>query len=391
MTKKEKKKKSKNERKKIHTLVGVSADPCTYISSDKFVSSSLVGVEVELEGVQDLLIEDSVFKSYWDTIEDGSLRDGGMEYVLSRPFAGIDLDKALSLFDEHVSKSGHNIKVNKRTSVHIHIDVRDLTYKEVTKFVCLYIIFEDALFNVAGKDRKDNIFSTSLDNASGNLSKMNSFGDDPDPAEVHHILRSFTKYSACNLAAIQKYGSLEFRNHEGTYDVERITLWINLLLSLKKAAVEIQLPTAEIFSSISTEGTSSFLKSVFGEMSSLLEYNDLEYGIYNGLRLAQDIVYHQQLEDSIELPTVEDPKETSFAVYYKKRKPKRFEERFEIFMENGGTPFSLSRGNLNRLMADVEARERGIQWEDDVGIPLQPALFEVDVENPLEIIEIGEE
>ena len=153
---KKKARKKKAATKKMHQLLhNISADPCTYTPSDKFVSSSLVGVEFELEGMNRFRVDDPEFAAYWKIVEDGSLRDGGKEFVLSRPFAGADLDKALSLFDKHVSKSGHDIKISDRTSVHVHIDVRDLTFAQLT-------IFETALFNMAGETRANNIFATSL-------------------------------------------------------------------------------------------------------------------------------------------------------------------------------------------------------------------------------------
>lgn len=325
--------------KKIHELVGHDPDPCTYQSSDKFISSSLVGVEIELEGMNGLRIDNRTFSSYWRETEDGSLRDGGREYVLSRPFAGKDLEKALSLFDKHVAKSGHKIRVSDRTSVHVHIDVRDLTYEQLTRLVCIYAIFEDALFNLVGKERANNIFSTSLSNAEGNLKTLGVFGEDPNNAQARSVFINFTKYSACNISAVSRYGSLEFRNHEGTYDIERIIKWINILLLLKEAAIGMEIPVQEIFSNISSEGTQSFFNDVFKEYSQELDYPNLEFDMYNGLRLAQDIIYSQKLDSSITVPECKDSKESVFAKYYKKRKPKRFNDRYASFIksiENGG-------------------------------------------------------
>lgn len=318
---------------KIHQLVHVSPDPCSYEESEFFVDNTLIGVEVELERVNRLRIENPEFHEYWKTTDDGSLRDGGKEYVLSRPFTGADLEKALTLFDAEIAQSGHPIQISDRTSVHIHVDVRNLTYAQLTKFVCIYAIFEEALFNFVGRKRKNNIFATSLSNAEGSLHMLGGKGDDPNADEVTHTLMHFTKYSACNIAAVATYGSLEFRNHEGTYDVGRIMKWINILLLMKKAATTLELPPQDIFSSISVNGTSAFFRDVFGEYSDALDYPNLEFDMMGGLRLAQDIIHSQHLEKGIEVPKAKDKAEGAYGKYYKTRKPKRFEERFKDYVE----------------------------------------------------------
>lgn len=344
--------------KKIHELMHQTPDPCTYQSSEQFVSGSLVGVEIELENMNGFNVDSRTFHSFWRETEDGSLRGGGKEYVLSRPFAGKDLEKALNLFDKHVAKSGHRISVSERTSVHVHIDVRELTHQQVTRLVCIYAIFEDALFNLVGKDRANNIFATSLANAEGNLKVLGAYGENPDEAEARHTMMHFTKYSACNISAVKKYGSLEFRNHEGTYDIKRIIKWINILLLLKEAAINMEISVEEVFGNISANGAHAFFNDVFKEYSADLDYPNLEFDMFNGLRLAQDIIYSQRLESGVKVPESKDSKESYFAKYYKKRKPKRFKERFTNFLE------AVDVGGLS--FTDYGGGMRGIRGGDDI-------------------------
>lgn len=324
--------------KKVYEIMGHEADPCSYEPSAKFVTSSLVGIEIELEGIGRVRVDSRTFNKYWKTVEDGSLRDGGVEFVLSRPFAGKDLERALYSFDRNIAKGQRGIKISPRTSVHVHIDVRDLTFVQLTRFISIYAIFEEALFNMVGQERKNNIFSTSLANAEGGLRKLGSFGNNPNPAEARHILLHFTKYSACNISAVKKYGSLEFRNHEGTYDIARIAKWINVLLRMKDAAINMEIPVEEMFSRISMEGTQTFFRDVFREYSEELDYPNLEFDMYAGLRLAQDIIHSQELESGIKVPNSDKMGESVFAVYYKKRKPKRFKERFNDFCKGKSLP-----------------------------------------------------
>ena len=331
---------------KMHQLMGVSPDPCTYTPSSLFASNSLVGVEIELERVRTLKIADNGFYEYWQIVEDGSLRDGGMEYVLSRPFSGKDLETALKLFDKNVAKSGKQIRAGRRTSVHVHIDIRDLTFDQLMKFVCIYSIFEESLFKLVGEERSNNIFATSFSNAEGELKQLGRFGDSPNRDEARAIFSVFTKYSACNLAAVQKYGSLEFRNHEGTYDISRIIKWINILMLMKEAAISLEIPTEEILSSISQNGAEAFFLNVFQEYSDELRYDTLEYDMFNGLRLVQDVLYYQQLTEGVKLPKLEKGDKGCYAQYYKRRKPKRYKDRYKEFMKHvGGSTTSFETDN----------------------------------------------
>lgn len=368
---KKRKGKLESKRKKIHELVKVSPDPCNYKESDKLVCNSLVGIEIELEGVVGLRVKHDKFSSYWNVVDDGSLRDGGMEYVLARPFAGQDLIDALSIFDKGVSKSGHKIRVSERTSVHIHIDVRGLNYDQLMKFVCLYTIFEGALFNIAGKERSNNIFSTSLANSEGHISLLGRYGDNPSKEEAYYLLRKFTKYSACNLAAVPKYGSLEFRNHSGTYDTDKILHWINVLLLLKKSASDIEIPTQEVFNSISSDGAISFFRRIFGELSEDMMYPELEFDMYSGIRLSQDIIHSSNLYADITFPKEEDPENTLFSKYYKSTKPKRFEERYKRYYSKTTGASQMwkgvgSVGVFGRIRGDLHDEEELLHIPEEV-------------------------
>lgn len=340
---KPKRKKSikKKEPSKISKLLGISYDPCSYPQDNKLTSNTLVGVEVELEGVSEINLSDT-FRHYWNVVTDGSLRDGGLEFVFSRPFAGKDLLKALDIFDKEVSKSGISIKTTERTSVHVHIDVRDLSYPQLLRFVCLYAVFEEALFLTSGgEDRKGGIFATSLANAEGYISQLGRYGRDPSKYQVPEIMMNFSKYSACNLAAVRTYGSLEFRNHEGTHDITRILRWINILLLLRKAAVEEEVDIEDIFTNISTSGAEKVFSDVFKEHSDSMLYPDLEFDMFNGLRLAQDIIYSDKLFGGVEFPKAKDLKNNLFSNFYKNRDGERYNRRIDTFLSSVGFKLSV--------------------------------------------------
>ena len=375
--------KKEKEREVMHRIVNVSHDPCKYSPNDKLLMNTLIGIEVELEGVNDLNINHNGFLNYWNVVEDGSLRDGGMEYVLTRPFAGDDLITALDIFDKTISKSGHDIRLSERTSVHIHIDVRDLTYAQLMRFVSLYAVFEESLFKIAGgENRKNGIFATSLANAEGYISRLGSNGDNPENHIGNDNLMHFSKYSACNLAAVKTYGSLEFRNHEGTYDTTRILNWINILLSLRKEAVNNKVTLEGILEDISLSGAEKVFKSVFGKYSESMMYPDLEFDMFNGLRLAQDIIHSANLYKGVEFPKPDNLEDTPFTTFYRKRNKERFKKRISSFIESMGSPelytTSMDYGAVFDAMRRPRAPER----------PVRVQVGEEEIEGDREDIEL---
>jgi len=332
---KPKRKKKEAVVKKINNLMGLPADPCKYQPHPSLVSNTLVGVEIELENVKGFDTENSQLRDYWNVVRDGSLRDNGLEFVLSRPFAGEDLISALNTFDNIISQNGKKLRTTDRTSVHIHIDVRDMTYAQLLRFISLYTTFEEPLFKVADTgNRKSGIFSTSLDNAEGYLSLLGNEGINPSSSSARAKMMNFSKYSACNIGAVQKYGSLEFRGHEGTYDTQRILKWINILLSLRKEAVDNDRDLESIFGDISNQGAEKVFKDIFGKFSDDMMYPDLEFDMFNGLRLAQDIIYSEELYGDIDIPKATKKGESPFAVYYRNRDKARYDSRFSKFIAN---------------------------------------------------------
>ncbi len=190
-------------------------------------SETLVGIEVEVEnagGNQPTYL--------WQSKNDGSLRNGGIEYV-SFPMRGENVGIALNhLFNFTMNKD----KVfSTRTSIHVHVDVRELTPEEVLKITCLYCAVEPVLYEWVGKGRASSIFCVPwwkthyINNVIRNLKTL----------EEHHgsVQNQTNRYSGLNFDSMMKFGTLEFRHLAGTDDVRRIVTWINILLQLKKAAI----------------------------------------------------------------------------------------------------------------------------------------------------------
>lgn len=266
------------------------------------LSGCRIGIEIELEELNEITPRNNAESSalyrdlyyYWKIVDDGSLRNygGGLakEFVLLKGLFGTDLLDSLYIFDKYVHSLKVKPKCSDRTSVHIHLDVRNLEEEELTNLILLYTFSERVLFKYCGEERNKNIYCLSFEEAQGTNFEV----VDMNPASYVHNITNESRYSALNLASISKFGTLEFRHHPGTYDIGRMTEWINIIMSLKRACREIKID-AETPGRISSMGILNFFNSVYKKYADKLFYTGIEADLLHGLRLAQEILLKNSL------------------------------------------------------------------------------------------------
>lgn len=96
---------------------------------------------------------------FWFAQIDPSLRGKfNQEYTLKQPvrFQG-ELDSALNEFQES-TKNIKFIKNSITSSVHVHLNFLNSTFREMGNFITAYALTENLLSNYAGENRKSNLF-----------------------------------------------------------------------------------------------------------------------------------------------------------------------------------------------------------------------------------------
>lgn len=227
-----------------------------------------IGIEVEVEG-QNLYPIDS---QYWRTEKDGSLRgrfpESAAEYVLKYPIFRKDVDKVLTQLID--SQKDAALSFSFRTSVHIHINVGGLTEAQLRCFVYTYALLEEPLINFCGKSRKANRFCLRIQDAEKTLFYLQDFYE-RGIETLKAVSGDDIRYSAMNLAALYKYGSMEFRAMRGTLDKGVIQNWISALLAVKDWSIKQETPK-QIFDHFQTVGPNAFLTEVLGELAPQFTY-----------------------------------------------------------------------------------------------------------------------
>lgn len=133
----------------------------------------------------------------WHT--SGPERSMGIEFrcLISRATLEHKLNRICSLLVNH--------KVNKSCGLHVHLDMRGKTLKEVTKIARHYNKWLYALREFLPQSRRDN------------------------NAYCKWGVSSRDRYHAVNMCSFERHRTLEIRVHSGTTDFTKIISWIRLL------------------------------------------------------------------------------------------------------------------------------------------------------------------
>lgn len=261
--------------------------------------TTFIGFEGEYEGVLDRTLPKHPFADFWAYHEEGSLKDHGAEYAFSNPLFGVDAYNAIDWLVSH-SKSA-KWKCTKRTGIHIHLDVRDLTVPQFGGMSMLYGAVEPILYRWVGDGRASSHFCIPLYRADeallGACAIIKAAHADEKQEGSQMALdaaEGFQRYAGYNLQALHKFGSVEFRQLQTTNDMDRIITWVNIVMSLKAAAYKLPQSDGAVVRMLETMSVEEVLGYVFPKdiaKQLYTKYSEEEFRCI-GLPSARDIAVH---------------------------------------------------------------------------------------------------
>lgn len=230
-----------------------------------------LGIEFEFEGVKTSKPKLAEIKgSYWEEHKENSLHDSGLEFAFRQPMFGKDVIEAVSALLK--AAKDEQWRISLRTGLHVHQEVRDMTYAQLVGELTYYALLEPALYAWAGDDRESNNFCAPWYKCEGSVY---------DAANIVHLMykrlqseraesllqacENFHKYAGLNLRPLHNFGSIEFRHLKTTIDPTRVFKWINIILSLKKAALNSPDSTMVIVTQSTKQGFKKLVYNIFGE------------------------------------------------------------------------------------------------------------------------------
>lgn len=211
--------------------IGTKVPACT-ASSDDFVQDYSVGVELELESFSSTAdVPTNIVAE-----SDGSLRNGGIEFKFRKPLSGLKLQRAIDGLATYLQNSTYS--TTERCSTHIHLDVTDMTPRQLINFMCLAVMVEPLFFRLFGERRACNNFCLATDMGTSNYNNLVHGLNNPES----YLYENHSKYSAIGLYRLRDLGTVEFRMFHPIVEASQYKRVINLMFSLKSEAKAMDTP-----------------------------------------------------------------------------------------------------------------------------------------------------
>lgn len=252
---------------------------------DRNIVGEKYGIELEMEGQGLERVQD---QKSWSKKADGSLRRGGVEFVTRRPVSLKGAYLALSELSVALSDSEAAVDNSVNCSSHVHMNVQDLTLKDILQIVILYYIFEDWLVDFsAGPERVGNLFCLRLTDSELPLYELRSKINKKSFPAFEDNIRS----SALNFCSLSLFGTLEFRSFRGVSNPLDLSMWLAILSQLRESALKKFSSPEEILYDFSMLGLDEFVKKVFKpvHLKALGPYKERD--LIEGMRRAQILAF----------------------------------------------------------------------------------------------------
>jgi len=222
-----------------------------------------IGLEFELEGVNLLAngyfdgLKGSASGAVWQAKADGSLRNGGREYVLSVPCVIGEVDHLVNGLFDRFKAHGSTIQLSNRCSTHVHYNVGGLKVNQITSIIALWYLFEEPLIKWWGTERLRNHFCLSSKDEEGTVEAWEAFLKTGFLPETQGL-----KYSALNLLTIYTFGSIEFRAGGGVNNAKKALTWIKFLYSMCEYAKNTYPSPYQIAYDLSERGAETIFQAI---------------------------------------------------------------------------------------------------------------------------------
>jgi hypothetical protein len=324
----------------IGQSVGRPPDTRSYEKWEGFVlPDRRVGLEFEFENVRNQILPDKSWAKMWEIHEERSIRNHGAEYVFTQPMFGGDAHRAITGLVAHAALSGW--LPSRRTGIHVHLDVRDLTAVQLHGLCLMYALLEPAIYRWIGDDRDSNVFclpwykaETAIDQAAVVLRAAMS----PEPARLTVASEAVGRYAGLNLNSIQEHGSVEFRQLRTTLDLTRVLDWVNICMSLLQASFRMPQCDGALLQMFCQHGARYCGRELMGDSFEKLDYPDIEEDtMLIGVPTANSLVLDGLAPYSFDAQTA----------------PRGLNPGFARFMEAGAAPLAEAPEEIHFLPSEL--------------------------------------
>ena len=189
--------------------------------------------------VKELRYTHDVTNGFWKIVTDSSC---GME-IVSPVLYGMEGIEEVKKVCEALNEAGAKVNVN--CGVHVHHDLKGIGAEQLKNVYRFYDKYIKAIDSMMPNSRRGNNNCYCQDTPLYVMNYLDECNTFDDILEIVADISS-KRYRKINLVSARKYGTIEFRQHSGSTDGEKITNWIILTnLILQRAEGKAVKPVTE--------------------------------------------------------------------------------------------------------------------------------------------------
>jgi len=206
-----------------------------------------VGIESEVitesGSASDYVDEDRTIPKFFSVVEDGSLNEGGVEFVTTMPIIGDNVNIALDSLQEANEDEWNT--VDSSCGLHIHMNALDMGFVEIKSLLMIMSRIQYKLYESIPECRRDTSYAKEIDLSPLAISRIGSLSELVDSyysmAETRISDQKYNdaRYIGTNIHSRFYLGSIEFRYHEGVASSKPIKDWILFLNSIMTASKDL--------------------------------------------------------------------------------------------------------------------------------------------------------
>lgn len=142
-------------------------------------------------------------------------------------------------------------KIDKSCGIHVHIGADGLNGGDIIRIVELYTLNGSHIDGVLSRSRHDTMWARKYNNASLQHIRRTLSGVSGE-RDLRQSLRGMERYHAVNLASYLRHGTVEFRQHQGSLNGEKVASWVKFVMSLVNTAKNMSDADVRDFGSLDT-------------------------------------------------------------------------------------------------------------------------------------------
>jgi hypothetical protein len=224
------------------------------------VANKKFGVEIEFVGANTRLVAETLSNAginahlegynhrtrrHWKVTTDATVTTGGYSLGTGEGFGG-ELVSPILEGEEGIAELGRvlealnsipDVRVDRRCGVHVHISWDGMTPEQIKNIAKRYGQFETEIDSWMPVSRRANNSRWCASTNSRNFGLSNVMNAADTLSSVARAVG--TRYTKVNLAALMAHGTIEFRQHAGSTDFQKISNWMRFLAAFCDASANI--------------------------------------------------------------------------------------------------------------------------------------------------------